>query len=448
MHVPTLILPCDIVFLFREHQKEILMLRRFNRLSRNCLAIGIVVFVFTFTSSCTKDNQGKPSPPTPNCPTLLIAQAQFRAVSGPDGKTKQQPGPAVLILKQKTSAGWQEIVIEDPESNVFHKAILFPEDAAPMQILTIGAMDAALKKWLFKDNGWQQKFLWHPVFGGKWNRLRDMEIGDVNGDGNPEIVIATHDQGVVAVAEQKNQEWTIEEIDREPDIFVHEIEIGDVTGDGKNEFFVTPSKPNKAEGGPQPGAVIMYQWDGTNYKKTLVDSFEKTHAKEILATDLSGTGTATLFSVIEAETLVEEGKAVRTAPVKIKKYVFKNGSIRSTVIATIEDSQCRFICAGDVDGDRKTELVASAMTSGIWLLKETREGSWSVTQIDAASSGYEHATCLADIDGDGVKEIIVASDDQGELREYKWNGTAFTKSIISSIPKGRITWNVSYGIFK
>lgn len=118
------------------------------------------------------------------------------------------------------------------------------------------------------------------------------------------------------------------------------------------------------------------------------------------------------------------------------------------MIATIDDNQCRFLCAGDVDRDGKVELVASAMTSGIWLLKEQGDGSWRVTQIDAASSGYEHATCLADIDGDGIEEIIVASDDQGELREYKWNGTSFTKSIISPIPKGRITWNVSFGIFK
>jgi len=419
-----------------------------NRFFLQCFISCLVFSVSTVTIFCSKQKEVQTKIPQTNCPTLLIAQAQFHSVVGSDGKAKQQPGPAILTLKQKISDGWQDIIIEDSQSNVFHKAIIFPEEGTPLEILTIGAMDAALKKWVYKDHRWQQKLLWHPVFGGKWNRLRDMEIGDVNGDGKPEIVIATHDQGVVAVAVERNHEWTIEEIDREPGMFVHEVEIGDVNGDGKNEIFVTPSKPNKAEGGPQPGKVVMYQWNGAKYIKTSVDSFDKTHAKEILAADLAGSGSATLFSVVEAETRIKEGKSIRVEPVKIKKYNFKNGAISSKVIATIDDNQCRFLCAGDVDRDGKVDLVASAMTSGIWLLKEQGDGSWRVTQIDATSSGYEHATCLADIDGDGIEEIIVASDDQGEFREYKWNGTSFTKSIISTIPKGRITWNISFEIFK
>ncbi len=407
-----------------------------------------LLLAFTLTLSCSQQKEPQQSAPSAPCPTILIAQAQFKSVTGPDGKTQQQPGPALLILKQKTPAGWKDIVIEDPQSNVFHKAIILKEAESNQEILTIGAMAAALKTWMFREKQWQQKTLWSPVFGGRWNRLRDMEIGDVNGDGKPEIVIATHDQGVVAVAVKKNKEWQVEEIDREPGIFVHEVEIGDVDGDGKNEFFVTPSKPNKAAGGPQPGNVVMYKWNGSRFDKTIVDTFEKTHAKEILAADISGKGLATLFSVVEAETKTDGGKTSRIEPVKIKQYSFKGGTISSTVIATLDDNQCRFLCAGDVDGDGKVELVASAMTSGIWLLKEKGDGSWSVTQIDASSSGYEHATCLADIDGDHVMEIIVASDDQGELREYRWNGSSFTKTLIAPIPKGRITWNVTYGMFK
>ena len=88
----------------------------------------------------------------------------------------------------------------------------------------------------------------------------------------------------------------------------HEVEIEDVNGDGKNEIFVTASKPNKAEGGLQPGKVVMYQWNGAKYIKTIVDSSDKTHAKEILAADLAGSGTATLLTVVEAETRIEEGK--------------------------------------------------------------------------------------------------------------------------------------------
>lgn len=380
-------------------------------------------------------------------PTILIAQAQFQSVKGADGKTTPRPGPAILTLKQKVSGRWQDTVIEDPQSNVFHKAIFFDEGDSEKAIFTIGAMEAGLKIWRFKANAWQPQVLWQPVFGGKWNRLRDMEIGDVTGDGRPEIVIVTHDQGVVAVAKQRGKGWEIEEVDREPGIFVHEVEIGDMDGDGRNEFFVTPSKPNKAEGGPQPGKVVMYQWDGARFKKTVVDSFQKTHAKEILAVDLQGKGKATLFAVVEAETMAQDGRTIRVEPVKIKKYLFSKDRITSTVVAELDDSQCRFLTAGDVDGDGQIELVASAMKSGIWLLKKGENESWSITQIDAASSGYEHATLIYDLDGDGLQEIYVASDDQGELRKYTWNGKRFSKTVLSAIAANRITWNLSAGAF-
>ena len=415
------------------------------KLLKVALKVSAVILLLSTTFSCSKTDQTKnaPSPGGPY-PTILIAQAQF-VYENRDGKRLPKPGPAILTLKQKTPGGWKDTVIEDPQSNVFHKAMIF-SDSSGKRILTIAAMDAALKLWQFRENIWQQTLLWKPVFGGKWNRLRDVETGDVTGDGKPEIVIATHDQGVVAVAMKKGQGWQVKEIDREPDIFVHEVEIGDVDGDGKNEFFVTPSRPNKAKGGPQPGKVVMYKWNGKDFDKKIVDRYDKTHAKEILVCNIDGRGIATLFSAFEAETRVENGKTVRTEPVKIKKYAFKNGVITNEVIATLDDYQCRFLTAGDVDGDGKTELVAAAMKSGIWLLKR-QGGSWKVSLIDPDSSGYEHATYIDDLDGDGVQEIYVASDDQKELRIYRWNGKGFSKTVLSGIPPNRITWNVVTGRF-
>ncbi len=376
-------------------------------------------------------------------PALLIAQAQFIYEKKGDKKIPK-PGPALVTIKQKTPAGWKDTILEDPQSNVFHKA-LFIKDGDAQKIVTIGAMEAALKLWEYKGNSLQQQVLWNPVFGGKWNRLRDIEIADVTGDGQEDMVIATHDQGVIAVATKSDQGWNISEIDREPDIFVHEIEIGDVDGDGKKEFFTTPSRPNKAKGGPQPGKVAMYAWNGKAFEKKVVDSYDRTHAKEILAADIEGKGTATLFSVYEAETKQEQGKTVRVEPVKIKQYAFKkDGSVTSTVIATLDDYQCRFLCAGDIDGDGKVELVAAAMKTGIWLLRQDGD-SWKKELIDADSSGYEHTTYLADLDSDGTEEIYVASDDQGELRVYAWNGKAFDKKVIGLISKNKITWNITTG---
>ena len=85
-------------------------------------------------------------------------------------------------------------MLEDPDSNVFHKAL--PWDGG---LLTIGGSQALLRTWRFADGKWIAETRWNPKFGGKFDRLRDIERGDVDGDGKDELVIATHDQGVIAI---------------------------------------------------------------------------------------------------------------------------------------------------------------------------------------------------------------------------------------------------------
>ena len=375
-------------------------------------------------------------------PCLLVSQAQF-VYETSDGKSLPVPGPALVCLLQQTDRGWRESVLEDPDSNVCHKA-LFVRDGGVQKLLTIGATRAALKLWRLTAEGWQAELLWQPTFGGTWDRLRDVEVADVNGDGNDDIVLATHDQGVVAVASRGPRGWTVREIDRAADTFVHEIEIGDVNGDGTAEIFATPSKPNKASGGPQPGMIVMYRWNGTAFDRTVVDQAVKTHAKEILVAPLGPDGRPVLFGVFEAETRRQGQQLQRVTPVSIRQYAFGADGISSRQVATLDDYQCRFLCAGDVDGDGRAELVAAGMKSGLWLLRPGADG-WSRQQIAADSSGYEHATVLADLDADGRDEIYVAADDQLELRRFVWNRQGFARTVIGPIGKNRITWNITTG---
>ncbi len=370
-------------------------------------------------------------------PSLLLAQAQF--VAGPDGKPK--PGPALLSIWRKTPDGWKTVKVEDPDSNVFHKAYPYEGD-----LLTIGAQGAFLKDWSFKDGKWSAQTLWNPKWDGKFNRLRDLEIGDVDGDGAPELVIASHDVGVIGVAKFKDGKADVMEIGKQADTFVHEIEIGDVDGDGKNEFFATPSGRNQSSGKSQPGQVVMYKWDGTTYQKTVVDDLAGSHAKEILAVDLGGKGKSDLFAVIEAETEIVAGQAQIKKPVEIRHYkVQKDGTFTHDVAATIDDKQTRFLVPGDFDGDGQIELVAAAMKSGIWVLEQNKDGTWASTNIETTSGGFEHAAYGADLDGDGKLELYVASDDQRELRSYVYDAASktYVKTVLGKIQDDTITWNIT-----
>ena len=99
-----------------------------------------------FLSTCTKTDSTKSKPQSGGpFPTLLIAQAQFIYEKKGDSALPK-PGPALLTILQKTPAGWKAAVIDDPQSNVFHKALFF-KDAKGTKIVTVGAMEAALKFW-------------------------------------------------------------------------------------------------------------------------------------------------------------------------------------------------------------------------------------------------------------------------------------------------------------
>ena len=374
-------------------------------------------------------------------PTLsfVLCQAWFTK----DASGKPKPGPARMEIWRQGASGWAATRLEDGESNVFHKA-LFTEDGS---LLTISGDAAALKRWTHADGKWTNETLWTQEWEGKFNRLRDIEIGDVDGDGKDEYVIATHDFGVIAVVNPDEGAEGVIELDKLADTFVHEIEIGDINGDGKLEFFATPTDRNKADAS-QKGMIAMYEWTGETYERTIVEAVEGTHAKEILVADIDGDGSDELFSVFEAE--IGPDKKI-AQPVTIRQYTRgADGSFSVETIASIDDRQTRFLLAGDFDSDGRKELVAAAMNTGLYLVDSTvadGKATWTATNFDNNSGGFEHATIAADLDGDGKLELVVAADKQRELKTYSWNAetSTFDKTLIGKLQPSTFTWNIAAG---
>jgi hypothetical protein len=337
---------------------------------------------------------------------LLLALSVFPI--GADGKAASRPGAATLVILRRSGGEWSHEVLEDPESNVFHKALPFTPPGGRPGILTISGNAARLKLWRRSEGAWSAETLWAPAFGGKHDRLRDVELADLDGDGELEIALATHDQGVVAVVDFRGGEAVARELDRERDTFVHEVEVGDVDGDGEPEIYATPSQPNRFDGDPQTGRVTRYSPTADGGASVFADLGQR-HAKEVLVADLDG----------------EPGPEV---------YVAVEGRVENREL--VERVEIRR------DGTR--ELIAAPFRAGLWLLRP-RPGTWARERFDANSSSFEHATAALDLDGDGADEVYVAADDQGEVRRYVWKEGRVHREVIFSVPPelNGFTWNVT-----
>jgi hypothetical protein len=364
---------------------------------------------------------------------LLVAQSQFKAN---EKGLYTVPDKAVLAILKPNGGRWEKETIEDTESNVFHKALPYGKEG----ILTLGGNEAKLKLWQRKEGKWQSTVLWHPTFGGKHNRLRDMEIADFNGDGADDLAIVTHDQGVVAVVWRRGEKWEPEELDRRANTFVHEAEVGDLDKDGALEFYATPSKPNTVDGKDQGGEVVRFTWKKDKFEKSTVVARETRHVKEILVADVDGDGNQELYAAMEAEV---DGPKI-TSPVKILRFDPEGDKFKEREVAEIDDRFCRFLVAGDIDQDGKKELVAAAFSKGVFVIEE-EEAGYKQTNIDPSSGGFEHAAYIADIDDDGKKELYVADDKSGLIRRYDFQDGAYKKTIVDKrqVPSQAMVWNIT-----
>lgn len=348
------------------------------------------------------------------------------AVLGQHEDGSPNPLPARLGILTREGGEWRYRFIEDGDSNVFHKALPYGDD-----VVTFGGSRAVVKRW---SRDGDRDVLWERDFGGTFSRMRDAEVGDVYGDGSLAIAVATHDQGVVAVLRPDGAGgFTVEELDAEPDTVVHEIELGDLNGDDVLEIYATPTAPNKVDGTPQPGKVTRYVPAAGEGRVDFVDLGER-HAKEILVDDIDGDGLDELYVSVEA---------ISGGQVEIRRYDAESDPSTTHIVATLQDKLCRFLTTGDVDGDGSKEMVAATHKAGLWLLRPN-DGVWRKELIDAESTGFEHASILLDLDGDGRDELYVASDDQKELRRYVLTDGAWVRETLVTFTDdlGRFTWNI------
>jgi len=104
---------------------------------RRLTAAFSLITALTILGSCAPAEP--PPDPLPN--GLLLALAVLE--TGPDGKPVPQPAQLGILTNDGTAWHWRSI--SDPDSNVFHKAMVYAPSTGEASILTAGGTKAMLK---------------------------------------------------------------------------------------------------------------------------------------------------------------------------------------------------------------------------------------------------------------------------------------------------------------
>jgi len=218
-------------------------------------------------------------------------------------------------------------------------------------------------------------------FSGYFTVLR---IGDIDGDGDGEIVAGNSNWFAYAFDHEGNQLWGSLN-------WAHpalSIALGDLKGDGKLAALI----------GTRYNDAGLFQWDGTK-----IGGLGMGYHSCPCATDLAD---------LDGDGVMELIGGSRIGGVRVN--AFEGGA---TLWALDMGAEVRVVKAADLTGDGLPEVLAASRNCYVLCLDEAGEIIWSRNMGDAVAH-----LVTGDVDGDGALEVIVGVED-GNVHVLAADGT-------------------------
>ena len=255
---------------------------------------------------------------------------------------------------------------------------------------------------------------------------RNIAVGDLNGDGKPDIVVSDFNSGnasYVSVFENTSQQGIISFAAR-TDISTGNgsvgVAIADINMDGKPDILVTSG--NSAifsiliNTSAQSGALSFMPG---------IDIPDLNHADNIITADMDGDGKP---DIIFTE--------FSNSSVVIYRNTSAGGmvSLAAPVIYPVGNSP-DFLSAGDLDGDGKTDLVIGNYSSGTLTFYKNLSNPGMIQLGSRQDSVFANASSIyiADLNGDGKPDLSVGQYQTGKLSIVEntryGSGMAFDSAI-------------------
>jgi hypothetical protein len=247
-------------------------------------------------------------------------------------------------------------------------------------------------------------------------------VGDLNGDGHMDLVIASHLRGVTAMLGDGKGHFTLwskgidfaAEGDVAPPFSSRAVEVLDWNGDGRPDIVLAGEGPRLAIGprgdssneafnqGSRGLRVYINQGDGTWTK--IVEEGTAAFGDDLAVADLNG-DKAPDFAMA-ASILGYRAILGLSQP---------DGTRQRVNLAEIRPSSIvNSVATGDFDGDKSTDLAIAYVSnegriwrSGIDLLLARPGGTWERrTLANAETQDGVYGLTTGDLDGDGVPDLV------------------------------------------